>query len=78
MSKLPVLKTRDLIKVLKKLGFERRRQSGSHIFFSHPDGRTTVVPRHNGKDISRGLLSEILGDIEMKREEFLKLLRGRR
>lgn len=77
MSKLPILKAKRLIRVLRKLGFERKRQTGSHIFFSHPDGRTTVVPRHNGKDISRGLLSEILDDIEMKRDEFLKLLKKR-
>lgn len=77
MSKLSILKARELIKILKKLGFERKRQSGSHIFFAHPDGRTTVVPRHNGKDISRGLLSEILDDIDLKREEFLRLLRRR-
>jgi len=77
MSRLPVLKAKKLIKVLKKLGFERRRQSGSHIFFSHPDGRTTVVPRHDRKDISRGLLSEILKDIEMKRDDFLKALQGK-
>ncbi len=78
MSKLPVLKAKGLIKILKKLGFERKRQSGSHIFFSHPDGRTTVVPRHDSRDISRGLLSEILKDIEMKRNDFLKVLRGKR
>jgi len=77
MSKLPVLKAKQLVKILRELGFEKRRQSGSHIFFSHPDGRTTVVPRHNGKDISRGLLSEILDDIGIKREEFLKLLKRR-
>lgn len=66
MSKLPVL---------KKMDFEQKRQSGSHIFFYHPDGRTTVVPRHDGKDISRGLLSEILKDINRTPDEFLKLLR---
>lgn len=75
MSKLPVLKAKRLIKVLKKLDFEQKRQSGSHIFFSHPDGRTTVVPRHDRKDISRGLLSEILKDINRTPEEFLKSLR---
>jgi len=75
MSKLPILKARELIKILKKLGFKRKRQTGSYIFFAHPDGRTTVVPRHNGRDVSRGLLSRILDDIDLKREEFLKLLR---
>lgn len=77
MSKLPVLKAKELIKVLKRMGFERKRQSGSHIFFSHPDGRTTVVPRHDRKDISRGLLSEILKDINRTPDEFLKSLKKR-
>jgi predicted RNA binding protein YcfA (HicA-like mRNA interferase family) len=31
-----------LTKVLQKLGFEMKRQQGSHMFFEHPDGRTTI------------------------------------
>ena len=40
-----------IIKILKKLGFEPIRQKGSHVFFRHPDGRTTLVPRHDREDI---------------------------
>ena len=44
--KLPQITAVDLIKILKKLGFEVVRQQGSHIFLRHNDGRTTVVPNH--------------------------------
>jgi predicted RNA binding protein YcfA (HicA-like mRNA interferase family) len=47
MSKLPIIKAKKLIKILKKLGFVPIRQEGSHIFFKHPDERTTVVPYHS-------------------------------
>lgn len=46
MSKLPALKAHDLIKVLEGLGFKRIRTKGSHVFFKHFDGRTTLVPSH--------------------------------
>ena len=62
--RLTPLKPRVLIQALKRLGFEPIRQEGSHIFFRHPDGRTTVVPYHKGEDIGRGLLRKILSDIE--------------
>jgi len=50
------------------------RQSGSHIFFQHIDGRTTLVPRHGGKDIGRGLLRQILREIGIPPDDFAKLL----
>ena len=69
MTQMPILKARKLIKILKKIGFEKIRQEGSHIFFKHPDGRTTVIPNHPGKDIGRGLLREILKDIKLTPKE---------
>ena len=60
MSKLPLLTAQEFIKILKKLGFEFKRQEGSHMFFEHPDGRTTVVPNHPSEEIDRGLLNKIV------------------
>ena len=74
MSKLPVLKPGRLVRLLERLGFERIRQKGNHLYLRHPDGRATVVPIHRGEDISPGLLRSILHDIELTREEFLDLL----
>ena len=65
---------KKVIKGLNKIGFEVVRQRGSHIILKHPDGRETVVPLHPGEDIGRGLLSKIIKDTRMTREQFLKLL----
>ncbi len=53
MPKLPVIKARELIKVLNKLGFYKHHQVGSHAQFKHPDGRRITVPIHPGKDITK-------------------------
>jgi len=73
-SRIPMLKTRDVIRVLRKLGFLEARTKGSHIFFKHHDGRVTLVPKHSGEDISRGLLRQILREIKITPEGFLRLL----
>lgn len=76
MSKLPLLKARELAKILEKLGFRLLRQEGSHMFFKHADGRTTVVPNHPGEHIDRGLLTKIIKkDLNLEREDFMKLLK---
>ena len=62
---------RDVIKVLGKLGFAVKRQSGSHVIMEHPDGRWTVVPRHNS--IKVGTMRSILEDVGMTTADFLKL-----
>lgn len=74
MSKLPLLTARELIKILFKLGFELKRQKGSHKFFEHPDGRTTVIPDHGNEQIDRGLLNKIIKqDLMMSIDSFLKI-----
>lgn len=74
-GRLPMLKARDIIRILKKLEFFEVRQKGSHICFKHTDGRFTLVPCHGGEDIGKGLLRQILREIEITPKEFLKYLR---
>ncbi len=62
-------------KLLFKLGFERVRQKGSHVFYRHPDGRTTSVPHHRGRDLARPLIKEILREIELSSDEYEEHLR---
>ena len=69
MSTFPSLNGIQLIKALRRLGFELIRIKGSHHFLRHPDGRCTVVPVHRGESIGRGLLAQILRDCEITREE---------
>ena len=71
MSKPPVLKPREVVAILNKLGFTEIRQRGSHKQYRHPDGRSTTVPFHAGRDISPILLRQIARDIQMTVEEML-------
>ena len=73
--KLPVLSGREVIKALKKIGFEEKRQKGSHIILAKEtdEGKKgVVVPNH--KEIDKGTLLEIIRQSGLKRGEFLKLL----
>jgi len=63
-----------VIKVLVRLGFKPVRQRGSHVILKREDGKVIVVPVHGGEEIGRGLLSKIIKDAGLTREEFLKLL----
>jgi len=72
MSKLTIISDKQMVKLILLLGFVEVRQKGSHVFFAHPDGRTTVVPCHN-EDLSRGLLRKILKDIDLSVLEYEKL-----
>lgn len=76
MSKLPALTGKEIVSLLKKAGFVVDRQKGSHVFLKHADGRATVVPVHSGETIGPGLLSKILRDAEMTREDFQRLLKA--
>ncbi|MBI2545854.1 type II toxin-antitoxin system HicA family toxin [Candidatus Woesearchaeota archaeon] len=76
MPRLPLLTAKELVKALNKLGFKFKRQEGSHMFFEHSDGRTTVIPNHPGEEIDRGLLNKIVKhDLKMDRDEFLKAVK---
>ncbi len=56
---------RKLAKLLRQHGFESVRQKGSHVFYRHLDGRSTIVPNHGGTDIPPGLVRKILADVEL-------------
>ena len=69
-----MLKPRQVIAALQQLGFIEVRQRGSHKQFRHSDGRVTTVPDHKGRDISPGLLRQILEDIRVRAEDFLRII----
>jgi predicted RNA binding protein YcfA (HicA-like mRNA interferase family) len=70
VSRLPIVGFRQIEKVLLRLGFQAVRQKGSHVFYRHPDGRTTTLPNHPGRDLARPLLREILREIEVAPDQF--------
>jgi predicted RNA binding protein YcfA (HicA-like mRNA interferase family) len=74
MTKLPSLEGEQVIKALSKVGFQVFRQKGSHVYLKHSDGRATVVPVHKGEEVGKGLLMKIMKDVEIEKEDFIKLL----
>lgn len=75
MARLPVLPAREIIKALGRAGFQVVGQRGSHIkLHGKREGmeRTVIVP--NYAEVPRGVLSSILRQAGLSREEFLALL----
>ncbi len=75
MPKLPVIKAKDLIRVLNKLGFFKHHQVGSHIQFKNADGLRITVPVHSRKDLKRKILKGIIADLEITVEKFIDLFK---
>ena len=69
MSKLKIISSTQMCTLLEHEGFDSIRQKGSHRFYKHTDGRTTVVPMH-ASDLDRTLIRKIIKDIDMTVDEF--------
>ncbi|NOY57849.1 MAG: type II toxin-antitoxin system HicA family toxin [Calditrichaeota bacterium] len=63
---------KQVLAKLLRAGFEKKRQSGSHIILRHPNGRQTYVAMHT-KDIPTGTLRAILKQADLTFEEFKNL-----
>jgi predicted RNA binding protein YcfA (HicA-like mRNA interferase family) len=74
MTGLPIVDFKTMERLLLNLGFKNTRSKGSHFFYRHPDGRTTTIPNHPGRDLSRPLIREILREIELTPEQYIKAL----
>lgn len=73
--KLPVVSGEDIIRVLRKFGYEIVRQKGSHVRLrseSQPQRLPVTVPLH--KEIARGTLKSILADASISVEQLLDSL----
>ena len=75
MSGLPIVNFKTMDRLLRQLGFEQTRQKGSHVFYRHPDGRTTTLPNHPGRDLAKPLLRAILREIDLEPEKFVEQLK---
>jgi predicted RNA binding protein YcfA (HicA-like mRNA interferase family) len=73
MPKLQPTKPRDLVRVLKSVGFVEARTKGSHLIMKKAKDYLVVIPMHN-KEIPTGTLLAIISDAGLNKEEFIKLL----
>ncbi len=74
MGRLSGFRYRNIIRILKKFGFEFYRQAaGSHeIWFNNTTKKFTTVPNHAGS-MPEGTLRAILKQVDIDVEDFLKM-----
>ena len=71
MSRFKIVTSIQIYKLVENICFMPIRQRGSHKFYRHSDGRTTVIPMHAG-DLDRSLIHKILKDIEITIDDYNK------
>jgi len=73
MGRLSGYRYREIIKILKRFGFEFHRQAaGSHEIWHNPTTkRFTTIPNHSG-DMPEGTLRAILKQADIDPEDFIK------
>lgn len=72
-SKYPVLPPEKIIKVMKKLGFYKISQKGSHAkYINDFTGNIFIIPMH--PEIAKGTLKSILEQANIELDLFFKNL----
>jgi len=72
-DKLPILKTNEVLRILLKFGFHPKRKKGSHLILAKNNKRI-VIPIHEGRDIPKGTLLNIIRQAGLSKKEFLNKL----
>lgn len=74
MPRLSPLSSDDIIRKLRKLGYEGPISGGRHSRMVHPERQQIIpLPIHKGRDVSVGLIRAILREVGITPEEWLKL-----
>jgi predicted RNA binding protein YcfA (HicA-like mRNA interferase family) len=61
------MKAREIIRIIEQDGWKLKRQTGSHMQYSHPTKSGIVtVPFHGSKDISKFNIASILKQAGLK------------
>jgi len=71
MPKLPRISGAEALKALQKLGFEKVRQSGSHVV-ARRGSKGCVIPMH--AELKVGTLAGLLRQADVSPEEFMAAL----
>ncbi len=74
MSKLPVVSGRDVVRALRRIGYEIDHQTGSHMILRRSTSpfRRLTVPDH--REIAKGTLRAIIREAGLTVEQFADLL----
>ncbi|MDD3262211.1 MAG: type II toxin-antitoxin system HicA family toxin [Candidatus Absconditabacteria bacterium] len=72
MPRLVPLKPEEIIKKLRKLGYEGPESGGRHLHMIK--GPNIIpIPKHGGSEIGVGLISKIIKEVGISRNEWIEL-----
>jgi predicted RNA binding protein YcfA (HicA-like mRNA interferase family) len=71
MDKYPLLRPREIIAALAKIGYTFKSQKGSHAKYGDGD-HVVIIPMHT--EVARGTLKSILNQANLDLDAFLSLL----
>lgn len=71
MPKLPHVSGNAVVRAVERLGFEKIRQSGSHVIMRRAS-KGCVVPMHS--EVKVGTLAGVLRQADVSHEEFIAAL----
>ena len=67
---LPICNAKDVVRVLRRHGFVKVGQKGSHQKWRHSDGRQVIVADHGSKPIPIGTLKSIIEGAQLSAHDF--------
>ncbi|MBN1646761.1 MAG: type II toxin-antitoxin system HicA family toxin [Spirochaetales bacterium] len=68
ISRFPVCKSKEIIRILEKIGFRFHRQKGSHCIYIKDD-KMVIIPMHN-RDLKLPTQNNIIKGTGLTQEEF--------
>ncbi len=69
-ERFPVCSAKDVVLVLRRHGFGKIGQKGSHQKWRHANGRQVIVPMHGNKPLPIGTLKSIIEGSALNVDEF--------
>jgi predicted RNA binding protein YcfA (HicA-like mRNA interferase family) len=72
--KLPSVTAKELVRVAERLGFEFRRQRGSHAIYVRASDRARVVIPIHGGELKRKTLRAIIQDLKISVQQLREML----
>ena len=70
-QRLPRLTAEQIMRVLRRHGFELVSQRGSHQRWRHSEsGRQVIIPYHRGNTLPLGTINSIIEGSQISRDEF--------
>jgi predicted RNA binding protein YcfA (HicA-like mRNA interferase family) len=65
----PEVRFTEVCYLLEAFGYTEQRSKGSHHTFSHPNGKTIVIPKVGGNKVKRVYVKRIIEILELSKFE---------